>query len=79
MYEYLRQIFWWDGMKKDIAYFVACCDIGNKVKAEHQKPPDSFNLYPFHNGSGTMSTWISSHACQGLTEAMMQYGLWWTC
>ena len=24
MYEDLRQIFWWDGMKKDIAYFVAC-------------------------------------------------------
>ena len=33
MYEDLRQIFWWDGMKKDIAYFVACCDICNKVKA----------------------------------------------
>ena len=38
MYEDLRQIFWWDGMKKDVAYFVACCDICNKVKAEHQKP-----------------------------------------
>ena len=38
MYENLRQLFWWDGMKKDIAYFVACCDICNKVKAEHQKP-----------------------------------------
>ena len=25
-------------MKRDIAYFVACCDICNKVKAEHQKP-----------------------------------------
>ena len=25
-------------MKKDIAYFVACCDICNKVKLEHQKP-----------------------------------------
>ena len=24
-------------MKKDIAYFVAYCDICNKVKAEHQK------------------------------------------
>ena len=38
MYEDLRQIFWWDGMKKDIAYFVACCDICNKVKVEYQKP-----------------------------------------
>ena len=33
MCEDLRQIFWWDGMKKDIAYFVACCNICNKVKA----------------------------------------------
>ena len=38
MYEDLRQIFWWDGMKKDIAFFVACRDICNKVKADHQKP-----------------------------------------
>ena len=38
MYEDLKQIFWWNGMKRDIAYFVACCDICNKVKAEHQKP-----------------------------------------
>ena len=38
MYEDLRQVFWWEGMKKDITYFVACCDICNKVKVEHQKP-----------------------------------------
>ena len=35
MYEDLRQVFWWDGMKKDIAYFVTCCNVCNKVKAEH--------------------------------------------
>ena len=38
MYQDLKQTFWWDGMKKDIAYYVAYCDICNKVKAEHQKP-----------------------------------------
>ena len=38
MYQDLKQTFWWEGMKKDIAYYVACCDICNKVKAEHQKP-----------------------------------------
>ena len=70
MYEDLRQIFWWDGMKKDIAYFVACCDICNKVKAEHKKPPDFSNPYPYRNGNGTMSAWISSPVYQGLTEAM---------
>lgn len=38
MYQDLREIFWWPGMRKDIAYYVACCDTCNKVKAEHQKP-----------------------------------------
>jgi hypothetical protein len=38
MYQDLRETFWWPGMKNDIAYYVACCDTCNKVKAEHQKP-----------------------------------------
>jgi hypothetical protein len=37
MYQDLKQAFWWDGMKKDIAYYIVCCDICNKVKAKHQK------------------------------------------
>ena len=39
MYQDLKQIFWWAGMKKEIAYHVACCNVCNLVKAEHQKPP----------------------------------------
>jgi hypothetical protein len=38
MYQDLKQTFWWEGMKKDIAYYIAYCDLCNKVKAEHQKP-----------------------------------------
>src|ERR1041385_6234984 len=38
MYRDLKTTFWWAGMRKDIAYYVACCDICNRVKAEHQKP-----------------------------------------
>ena len=34
----LKEKYWWSGMKKDIARFVACCDICQRVKAEHQKP-----------------------------------------
>src|SRR5215216_961593 len=33
-------------MKKDIAYLVACCDICNRVKAEHQKPTGLLQLLP---------------------------------
>ena len=38
MYQDLKETFWWPGMRKDIAYYVACCDTCNKVKAKHQKP-----------------------------------------
>ncbi|KAI3704334.1 hypothetical protein L1987_74552 [Smallanthus sonchifolius] len=38
MYMGLHQQYWWPGMKKDIALFVAKCLTYSKVKAEHQKP-----------------------------------------
>ncbi|KAH0725795.1 hypothetical protein KY284_001660 [Solanum tuberosum] len=38
MYHDLREVFWWNGMKKDIADFVAKCPNYQKVKVEHQKP-----------------------------------------
>ena len=74
MYEDLRQIFWWDGMKKDIAYFVACCDICNKVKAKHQKPAALLQPLP-------VSQWKWDDVCMDfitglpkLDGAMMQSG-----
>ena len=38
MYLDLKDTFWWTGMKKDIAEYVAVCDVCQRVKAEHQKP-----------------------------------------
>ena len=38
MYHNLKQIYWWDGMKKDIAEYVAKCPKCQQVKAEHLKP-----------------------------------------
>ncbi|KAI3776397.1 hypothetical protein L1987_46178 [Smallanthus sonchifolius] len=38
MYQNLRSQYWWPGMKKDIALFVAKCLTCSKVKAEHQRP-----------------------------------------
>ncbi|WMV25733.1 hypothetical protein MTR67_019118 [Solanum verrucosum] len=32
------EIYWWNGMKKDIAGFVAKCPNCQQVKVEHQKP-----------------------------------------
>ena len=38
MYQDLRKLFWWSGMKKDIVEFVYSCLIFQKSKIEHQKP-----------------------------------------
>jgi hypothetical protein len=37
MYQDLRQRFWWSGMKREIAQYVAECDVCRCVKAEHQR------------------------------------------
>ncbi|WVY99024.1 hypothetical protein V8G54_031175 [Vigna mungo] len=38
MYKDLKESFWWSGMKKDVAEFVASCLVCQKVKIEHQRP-----------------------------------------
>jgi hypothetical protein len=38
MYMDLRERFWWSNMKREIAEYIALCDVCSRVKAEHQKP-----------------------------------------
>jgi hypothetical protein len=38
MYRDLRERYWWNGMKKEVAQFVERCLTCQRVKAEHQKP-----------------------------------------
>ncbi|KAF3630204.1 hypothetical protein T459_31736 [Capsicum annuum] len=38
MYRNLRKIYWWSGMKRDVAEFVAKCSTCQKVKIDHHKP-----------------------------------------
>ncbi|GKC00686.1 putative reverse transcriptase domain-containing protein [Tanacetum coccineum] len=38
MYHDLRDVYWWLGMKRDIATYVSKCLACGKVKAEHQRP-----------------------------------------
>ena len=35
MYQDLKQLYWWYGMNRDVAAYVAVCDICQRVKAEH--------------------------------------------
>ncbi|XP_062103172.1 uncharacterized protein LOC133814194 [Humulus lupulus] len=38
MYRSLKERFWWPGMKKDVAQYVARCLTCQRIKAEHQRP-----------------------------------------
>ncbi|GKC25513.1 putative reverse transcriptase domain-containing protein [Tanacetum coccineum] len=38
MYHDLRDMYWWPGMKRDVATYVSKCLTCSKVKAEHQRP-----------------------------------------
>jgi hypothetical protein len=38
MYQDLKKRFWWYGMKREIAEYMAVCDSCQRIKAEHQRP-----------------------------------------
>ena len=38
MYQDIKKMFWWPGLKKDIVELVSKCLVCQKVKIEHQKP-----------------------------------------
>ncbi|KAA3487667.1 Gag protease polyprotein [Gossypium australe] len=38
MYHYLKQHYWWSGMKRDISDFVSKCLVCQQVKTEHHVP-----------------------------------------
>src|SRR3954471_15571402 len=46
MYQDLRQRFWWTRMKREIARFVAECDVCRRIEAEHQRPAGTLQPLP---------------------------------
>ena len=46
MYKTLKEQYWWNGMKKEIASFVSRCLTCQQVKAEHQEPTGKIQLLP---------------------------------
>jgi hypothetical protein len=44
MYQDLKQTYWWYGLKRDVAAYVAMCDVCQRVKAEHQRPARLLHL-----------------------------------
>lgn len=37
MYHDLREVYWWEGMKKDVAELMVKCLVCQRVKVEHQR------------------------------------------
>ena len=46
MYKTLKEHYWWNEMKKEIASFVSRCLTYQQVKAEHQRPVGKIQLLP---------------------------------
>ena len=45
MYRTLRENYWWQSMKRDIAEFVCRCLVCQQIKAEHLKPSGKLNPF----------------------------------
>nr|AAX95930.1 retrotransposon protein, putative, Ty3-gypsy sub-class [Oryza sativa Japonica Group]ABA93435.1 retrotransposon protein, putative, Ty3-gypsy subclass [Oryza sativa Japonica Group] len=45
MYQDLKEKFWWVNMRREIAEFVALCDVCQRVRAEHQRPAGERQLF----------------------------------
>jgi len=54
MYKDLRQNFWWNNMKQDIADYVNKCLTYQRIKAKHQRPIGEFRPLKVPTGK-----WIS--------------------
>jgi len=74
MYRGLKSLYWWPGIKKNIAEFVARCLTCQRVKTEHQKPGGLLQPLP-------IAVWKWDHTTMdfivGLLEpkgSMMQFG-----
>ena len=46
MYHNIRDLYWWDGLKKDVADYVSKCLTCQQVKVEHQKPSGKLQPLP---------------------------------
>ena len=58
MYKDLKESFWWNGMKADVADFVAQCLVCQKAKLNTKGREVHCNHWTYLSGSGTISLWI---------------------
>ena len=75
MYQDVKGMYWWNGMKKDVAQYVASCLTCQQVKFEHQRPQVFCRSYHYLNGNGRELLWISWFDYQRLRRGMIRFGL----
>ena len=66
MYHSIRDLYWWDGLKKDVADYVAKCLTCQQVKAEHQKPSGKLQPLPIPEWKWERITMDFVVGCKGL-------------
>jgi hypothetical protein len=74
MYHDLKATYWWYGMKRDVAEYVALCDIYQRVKAEHQRPIGLLQLLQVPDWKWEE---IAMDFIMGLSRTQSRYGSIW--
>ena len=74
MYQDLKKKFWWTRMKREIASYVAECDVCQRVKAEHLKPAGTLQPLPIPSWKWEN---ISMDFITGLPRTLHGYNAIW--
>ncbi|GJU42089.1 putative reverse transcriptase domain-containing protein [Tanacetum coccineum] len=77
MYQDLRDVYWWSGMKRDIATYVSKCLTCLKVNVEHQRTSGLLQQPEIPSGNRITSLWILTRSyLESLGDAIgYEYGL----
>src|SRR4051812_19917100 len=74
MYLDLRERFWWPSLKREIAQYIALCDVCQRVKAEHQKLAELLQPLPIQYWKWDQ---IGMDFITGLPRTRSGYGSIW--
>ena len=74
MYLDLKEKYWWYGLKRDVAEYVALCETCQRVKAEHQRPASLLQLMKIPEWKWKKLEWILLLDYLARREVMILYG-----
>ncbi|GJU25416.1 putative reverse transcriptase domain-containing protein [Tanacetum coccineum] len=74
MYHDLRGMYWWPGMKRDIATYISKCLTCSKVKAEHQRPSGLLQQPEIPEWKWDKILWILSPSYLRRRVGMIRFG-----